>query len=44
MNASTDPTSDMLDEEAVDEEEFKSGQPVLVMDVNGLKIGVMSLW
>jgi hypothetical protein len=44
MNALTNLTSDMLDEEAVDKKEFKSGQPVLVMDVNGLKIGVMSLW
>jgi hypothetical protein len=38
-NASTDPTSDTPSDEAADEEEVKSGQPVLV---DGPKIGVMS--
>ena len=41
MNASTDMTSNTLSNDAVDEEEFKSGQQVLV---DGPKISVMSSW
>ena len=40
MNASTDPTSNTLSDDAVDEEKFKSGQPV---PVDGPKIGVLSV-
>ena len=40
MNASTDLTSNTLSNNAVDKEEFKSGQPVLV---DGPKISVLSI-
>jgi len=41
MNALTNMTSNTLSNDAVDEEEFKSGQQVLV---DGPNIGVMSSW
>ena len=41
INISTDMISNMLSNNAVDEEEFKSGQQVLV---DGPKIGMMSSW
>jgi len=40
MNALTNPTSNMLSDNAVDKEEFKSGQPV---PVDGPKISVLSI-